>query len=220
MDYTEMEAMLEELMQDPMYQTVFWITMAITLAIMLAGYVVMYVLQGLGLRRLGMSAGLKHPAYAFVPVMRWVQLGKLAELRLPQDRSMRKPFAYSVHLPVLLTLNTLLNVVYSVYMSVYMVILPDAVPSDQLSRLMNGVSVAYSVIDVIALIILLMALHRVFVAIGTSSPVMLTILCALISLCLPIFLFVYRNNAVIAQPMSDTGDHDHHDDDGFYYDHK
>jgi len=89
MDYTEMEAMLEELMQDPMYQTVFWITMAITLAIMLAGYVVMYVLQGLGLRRLGMSAGLKHPAYAFVPVMRWVQRGKLAELRLPQDRSIR-----------------------------------------------------------------------------------------------------------------------------------
>lgn len=221
MDYTEMEAMLEEMMQDPMYQTVFWIAMAVTLAVMLAIYVVTYILQGIGLRRLSMTAGLRHPAFAFVPILRWVQLGKMAELRLPQDRARRKPFVYSVHLPILMVLNSLLNVVCSVYLSVYLFITPDAVPSDRLARLMNGVTTAYNVINLIAVVMLLMALHRVFTAIGISSPMVLTILCGLISFCLPIFLFVYRNNAVVSRPMAGTGDGNNNDNDsGFYYDNK
>lgn len=220
MDYTEMEAMLEELMQDPMYQTVFWVVASVMLVVMLAVYAVTYILQGIGLHRLSTTAGLTHPAFAFVPILRWAQLGKLAELRLPQDRPRRKPFAYSVHLPILMVLNSLLNVVCSAYLSVYMFITPDAVPSDRLVRLMNGVSTAYNVINLIAVVVLLMALSRVFRAIGVSSPMLITILCGAINFCLPIFLFVYRNNAVMPQPMTGTGDDDHGDDSGFYYDNK
>ena len=221
MDYTQMEEMFEQMMQDPLYQSVFWITMAITMAVMLAIWAVMYILQAIGLRRLSITAGLSHPAFAFVPVLRWVQLGKLAERRLPRDRAGRKVFAYSVHLPIVMVLNTLLNIAYSVYMSVYMFITPDAVPSDRLAGLMSGVSTAYSIINMIAVVMLLLALFRVFNAVGASSPMLFTILCGVISFCMPIMLFVFRNNAVVPLPMSDTGHGDSNDsngDGGFYYD--
>lgn len=219
MDYSEMEAMLAELMQDPLYQTIFWATFVGTMVVMLAIYVVMYILQGIGLRRLSETAGLSHPCYAFVPVVRWMQLGRLAERRLPHDRPARKTFAYSVHLPILMVLTTLLNAVSSVYLTVYMFILPDTVPPDQLARLMNGVSMAYSVIDLIAIVVLLLALYRIFTAIRTSSPMLFTVLCGLITVCLPILLFAYRKNDIMPEPGDAPRDGDGGDN-GFYYDNK
>lgn len=222
MDYTEMEEMMQEMLQDPMYQKVFMITFVVVCCVMLVAWVVFYLLQAIGVRKLSATAGLAHPGLAFVPILRWMMLGRLAELRLPQERGSRKVLAYSTHLPVLMTLSFILNAAYSVYYAVYMFILPDAVPANNLMNVMNGVSIAYSVINLIATVLLLMALYRIFLLIGTSSPMLLTILCALVDPCTSILLFAFRKNEVAPQPISGGGSDggDNGDDSGFYYDHQ
>ncbi len=218
MNYTEMEAMMEEMMQDPMYQKVFLISMIISFSIVLILELVMYILGAIGVRRLSATAGLAHPALAFVPILRWMMLGRLAELHLPREKRSRKIFAYSVHLPIVMVLSTVLNVVYSGYYAYYMLIVPDQVPTEQMEALMNGVSMAFSVINMIATVMLLLALYRIFILLGNNSPMLLTLLCALISFCLPIFMFVYRKNAIAPQSDSDDSNQDNNDDSGFYYD--
>ena len=216
MDYAEMEKMMEEMMQDPLYQKVFWITMAIVSAVLAVIWIVTYILGAIGVRRLSTTAGLSHPGLAFVPILRWMMLGKLAELHLPREKASRKVFAYSVHLPIVMTLSVLLEAVYSGFVLYYDYMNPDLTPPDQLLGLINGVSIAYSVINMIAMVVLLLALNRVFILIGCTSPMLMTLLCALISYCLPILMFAYRKNKVVSQPDSgqDTDDHDS----GFYYD--
>lgn len=218
MDYTEMEAMMEELMQDPMYQKVFMITMIISFSIALVLELAMYILGAIGVRRLSATAGQAHPGLAFVPILRWMMLGRLAEMHLPREKKARKVFAYSVHLPIVMTLSTVLNVLYSGYSVYYMLIAPDQAPTEQMGALMNGISMAFSVINMIGTVLLLMALYRIFMLIGHSSPMLMTILCALISFCLPIFLFAYRKNAIAAQTESNDNDPGNNDDNGFYYD--
>ena len=216
MDYAEMEKMMEELMQDPQYQKVFWITLAVVSGITAMIWLVTYILGAIGVRRLSASAGLTHPWMAFVPVLRWSLFGKMAEKRLPRERSGRKIFGYSIHLPVVITLSTILELIYTSFSVYYTYIRPDAVIPDQLGGLINGISMAYSVINMIAMIVLLLAIHRVLVLIGCKSPTLLTLLCALIAYLLPIFLFAYRNNQ-IQQPM-DPGQDPSNPDSGFYYD--
>ncbi|MBQ7322029.1 MAG: hypothetical protein IJW99_08025 [Clostridia bacterium] len=218
MDYTEMEKMMEELMQDPMYQQVFWITFIITACVMVVVGIVLYILGAIGVRRLSATAGLSHPALAFVPILRWAMLGRLAELRLPRERKKKKVFAYSVHLPILMTLSTVLEFAYSGYILYYDYLNPEVLPAEQLAGLMSGVSIAFSVIDMIATVVLLMALFRVFMLIGNGSPLLMTLLCALIGFCMPILLFAYRKNTVAPQPLEgEDGDGDDPNN-GFYYD--
>ena len=218
MDYTEMEAMMEELMQDPMYQKVFLISMIISFSVALILELTMYILGAIGVRRLSATAGLSHPGLAFVPILRWMMLGRLAEMHLPREKKTRKVFAYSVHLPIVMTLSTVLNALYSGYAVYYMLVVPDQMPTEQMEALMNGVSMAFSVINMIATVLLLLALYRVFMLIGHSSPMLMTILCALISFCLPLFLFVYRKNAIMSKTDSNDSNPDQNDDSGFYYD--
>ena len=221
MDYTEVETMIEQMMQDPMYQKMFMISMIISFSIALALELLVYILGAIGVRRLSATAGLAHPGLAFVPILRWMMLGKLAELPLPREKRVRKVFAYSVHLPIVMTLSTILSLVYSTYQVYYMLIAPDQEPTVKLEALMSGVDMAFSVISMIATVLMLLALYRVFSLIGHQSPMMLTILCALITFCLPIFLFVYRKKSIGVPPASDENDHDsNHDDSGFYYDGK
>ena len=215
MDYKEMEKMMEELMQDPMYQQAFWIAFAIVGAIMAVIGIVTYILGAVGVRRLSKTAGFAHPALAFVPILRWMMLGKLAELRLPGEKSGRKVFGYSVHLPILLTLSTLLELVYSGFTLYYSFIEPDAVLPDQVLGLVNGVSMAYSVINMIAVVVLLLAIHRVFALVGCRSSMGMTLLCALISYLLPILLFAFRKNKIARQPI--PGQNPDDSDQGFYY---
>ena len=219
MDYTEMETMIEEMVQDPMYQKIFLISMIVSFAIVLILELVMYILGAIGVRRLSATAGQAHPALAFVPILRWMMLGRLAELHLPREKKSRKVFAYSVHLPIVMTLSTVLNAIYSGYYAYYMLIVPDQVPPEQMEALMNGVSMAFSIINMIATVLLLLALYRIFMLIGHSSPMLMTILCALISFCLPIFMFAYRKNAIAPQSDLDDSDPDNNNNDsGFYYD--
>lgn len=216
MDYAEMEKMMEELMQDPQYQQFVWIVFAVVFGIMAVIGIVTYILGAVGLRRLSETAALPHPWLAFVPIVRWSVLGKLAEMRLLREMPGRKIFGYSIHLPVLVTLSTMLELVYYGFTLYYTYIQPDAVISDQLAGLMNGVSMAYSVINMIAVIVLLLAIHRVFILIGSKSATVMTLLCALISYLLPIMLFAYRKNKILLP--RDPGQNPPDVDSGFYYD--
>ena len=216
MDYAEMEKMMEELMQDPQYQQLVWIVFAVVFGIMAVIGIVTYILGAVGLRRLSATAALPHPWLAFVPIVRWSVLGKLAEMRLPREFPGRKIFGYSIHLPVLVTLSTMLELVYSGFALYYTYIQPDVVISDQLAGLVNGVSMAYSVINMIAVIVLLLAIHRVFMLIGCKSATMMTLLCALVSYLLPIMLFACRKNKILMP--RDPGQNPSDFDSGFYYD--
>lgn len=216
MDYAEMEKMMEEMMRDPQYQQIFWITFAVVAGIMAIIGIVTYILGAIGLRRLSASAGLAHPWLAFVPVLRWSVLGKMAEMRLPRERAGRKVFGYSIHLPVVLTLSTILELVYSGFSAYYNYIQPDAVIPDQLGGLISGISMAYSVINMIAMVVLLLAIHRVFMLIGCKSATLMTLLCALIAYLLPILLFAYRKNKI--EMPTDAGQDPSDPDSGFYYD--
>ena len=219
MDYSEMQTMIEEMMQDPVNQKIFLISMIASFSIVLILELVMYILGAVGVRRLSDTAGLKHPSLAFVPILRWMMLGRLAEQYRPLVQTPRKPFAFSVHLPVLMTCSTVLNAVYSTYYAYYMFLFTDQVPTDQLAGLMNGVSIAFSVINMIATVILLVALFRIFHLIGHASPMLMTLLCALVSFCLPLFMFVYRKSPIVRPSNLGDDTTDHHDDDnGFYYD--
>ena len=215
MDYSEMEKMMEELMLDPQYQQLFWITFAVVFGIVAVIGIVTYILGAIGVRRISISAELDRPWMAFVPILRWAQLGRLAEMRLPREMPGRKIWGYSIHLPVLMTLSTLLEVICSGY-NLYIYIQPDAVIPDQLSGLLNGVSAAYTVINMIAVIVLLLAMHRVMILVGCGSPTLMTLLCALISYLLPILLFAYRKNKIVKpiNPQQNSSDQDS----GFYYD--
>ena len=77
--YSEMEKMMEEMMQDPLYQKVFWISFIAASVVALFIGLVMYILGAVGLRRLSATAGFAHPVLAFIPILRWRMLGKLAE---------------------------------------------------------------------------------------------------------------------------------------------
>ena len=217
--YSEMEKMMEEMMQDPLYQKVFWISFIAASVVALLIGLVMYILGAVGLRRLSATAGFAHPVLAFIPILRWMMLGKLAELHLPREKASRKVFAYSVHLPILMTLSFLLETVYSAFIVYYDYLNPDLVPPDQLLGLINGVSIAYSVIDLIATVILLLALHRIFTLLGCSATMLFTILCGLVSYCLPIMLLVFRNRCIAPQPVPGQDPSDD-DESGFYYDNK
>lgn len=214
MDYAEMEKMMKEMMQDPQYQQIFWITFAVVGGIMAVIGLVTYILGAIGVRRMSANAGLPHSWLAFVPILRWSVLGRMAELRLPREVPGRKIFGYSIHLPVLMTLSTILELLYSGFSVYYTYLQPDAVIPDQLGGLINGVSMAYSVINMIAVIVLLLAIHRVFVLVGCRSATLMTLLCALISYLLPILLFAYRKNKILKPINQDPRD----PDSGFYYD--
>ena len=220
MDYSEMEMMLEEMMQDPLYWQIFQIALVVAFVFVAALEVAMYILGAVGVRRLSMSAGFSHPGFAFVPILRWMMLGRLAELYLPRERRPRKILAFSVHLPILMTLSTLLRTVYSAYSAYYMFVAPDQEPADRLIALMNGVYTANSVIAMIVTVFLMLALFRIFLLVRHPSPMLATLLGSLISYCLPIFMFVCRNKPI--PPQSDFGesgnDRDGDDDNGFYYD--
>lgn len=219
MDYTEMQKMMEEMMQDPMYQQVFRITFILTMAVMLLIGLVVYILGAVGVHRISSRVGLSHSWMAYVPILRWAVLGRLAECRLPSDRPRRKVFAYSVHLPILMTLSFVLETISSVFVIYYDFLNPDLTPPEAWLGWINGVSMAYSVINMIVTVLLLLALYRVFSLVSCQSPMLMTILCALISYCMPILLFAYRKNKIALQPLTPQ-DEDHHadDDNGFYYD--
>ena len=218
MDYSEMEKMMEEMMLDPQYQQLFWIVFSIVFGIMAVIGIVTYILGAIGVRRLSATAGLAHPWLAFVPILRWSMVGKLAEMRLPREMPGRKIFGYSIHLPVLLTFSTALELIYSGYSLYYTYIAPDAVIPDRLAGLISGVSIAYSVINMIAVIVLLLAIHRIFILVGCRSHTLMTLLCALISYLLPILLFAYRKNKILTP--RDLGQDPPDADSGFYYDGK
>lgn len=216
MDYLEMEKMMEELMRDPQYQQLFGITFAVVFGIFAVIGLATYILGAIGVRDLSTSAGLSRPWMAFVPVLRWAQFGRLAEMRLPRELPKRKVFRYSIHLPVLMVLSTVLESIYVGYSLYYTYLQPDAVIPEQLSALFGGISAAYTVINTIVIIVLLMAIHRVMILVRSSSPMLMTLLCALISSLMPILLFAYRKNK-IAKPLQQEQDPSDHDN-GFYYD--
>lgn len=218
MDYSEMETMISEMMQDPASQKIFMISVIASFSVVLALELVMYILGAIGVRRLSATAGLKHPGLAFVPVLRWMMLGRLAELYRPLGKPTRKVFAFSTHLPVLMTCSTVLNAVYSTYYVYYTFLFADQMPTDQLAGVMNGVSIAFSVINMIATVILLVALYRIFHLIGHASPMLMTLLCALISFFQPLFMFVYRKSPIVRPADLGDDNSDHNDDSGFYYD--
>ncbi len=208
MNYEEMEKMMEELMQDPQYQQLFMWTMLITLAVMAVIWLVTYILGAIGTRRLGLRAGITHATLAYLPVLRWVILGKLAELRLPQEKKDRKSFAYSMHLPVLMTLSFLLQAVWTVPYVYYEFILTDGEMPARMLGWMNGISMAYQVISIIGMVMLLMAVTRIFTMTQCSSPTLMALLCAVVSYCLPILLFVCRNRPFIKGPRHDENSPD------------
>ena len=207
------------MMQDPISWQIFQISAIIAFAFVVLLEITVYILGAIGVRRLSKSAGFAHPNLAFVPILRWMMLGRLAELRLPQERGARKTAKYSLHLPILMTLSFLLSTVYSIYSAYYRLIAPDQVPGEQLVALMHGVYTAQSVIGMLVTVFLMMALFRIFILIGHPSPMIASVLCALISYCLPIFMFVYRKKDIPPQPLPGQDNNDsNNDDDGFYYD--
>jgi hypothetical protein len=68
----------------------------------------------------------------------------------------------------------------------------------------------------ITVIVLLFVTHRVMTMVSSTSPMLMTLLCAMITDLLPILLFVYRKNKIAkpSQAEQDPSDHDN----GFYYD--
>ena len=219
MDYSKLEEIFKTMMQDPESTQIFMISIIISFAIVTALELVMYILGAVGVRQLSATAGMKRPWLAFVPILRWMMLGRLAELFRPMGKPSKKPFAFSTHLPVLMTCSTLLNAAYSSYYVYYMFLFTDQIPPDQLAGVMNGVAYAFSVINIIATVIMLVALFRIFLLIGHASPMLMTLLCALVSFCMPLFMFVYRKSPILRAPDLGDDNPDHHDEDnGFYYD--
>lgn len=194
---------------------------------------VLYILQAVGVYTMAKRMNFAHPGLAFVPVMRWYTFGKLAEADIPAGG--RKTVKTSLHLPVLATLNGLTSAAMGVVMGwiaaagesaeTMMAMLLGENATTQfvgLWSLMSGLSVANSVVNIIFLIFSIYATYRVLKLFGSTSPALLTVLCALIDFLRPILLFTVRRGPITMstppQSPDNHGGNDQSGDDGFYYD--
>ncbi len=163
----------------------------------------MYLLQALATFKMAREVGLKRPFFAFVPVLRQLNLGKIAEKHRKNENEKPK------RLGLCLCLLSAATVILGAGLMLFSAISAVRIYGFALAALENGTEMLpeqfISLVPVILFFVLLfltllaekivyyLVLYRVFLLFGRENAVIYTVLSVIFGFTAPIFLFLLKN---------------------------
>lgn len=168
-----------------------------------AVWLAMYLLQALATFKMAQAVGLKRPFFAFIPVLRQLNLGKIAEKHRKNETEKPKKTG------LCLCLLSVATVISGAGLMLFSASSAVKIYGFALAALENGTEMLpeqfISLVPVILFFVLLfltllaekivyyIVLHRVFLLFGEENAVIYTVLSVIFGFTAPIFLFLLKN---------------------------
>lgn len=175
--------------------------LAVYSAVSAVVWLVLYVFQGIAAYKMSVSVGLKRPCFAFIPILREFNLGKIAEKR---ERANKKPQEFGFYL-LLLAVAAALSAIGFLYFSaaagvkIYGVALlavenGEEILPEQFISLVPAI-VFYVLLFLFSLaekIVYYIVLYNIFSVFNSKKAVVYTVFSVIFGFTAPLLLFAVR----------------------------